>query len=201
MRIVCYNIMSGGEGRADPIAEVILAQRPDIVAIIEADYLPVLERLAMRLKMDFVHAQGTSHACALLSRWTIRESINHAAIRPIGTSFLEAVVVDPSGGQWNVAVAQNADVSMAKAPHILAGDVNAASLVKENYVDTMAGGNGATFSTQNPTDRRDFILTQGVERSRIRKSWIETDRLAKYASDHFPIGAEIAGANEGVGTA
>ena len=36
MRICSYNILDGGEGRADPLAEVILAQRPDIVAIVEA---------------------------------------------------------------------------------------------------------------------------------------------------------------------
>ena len=36
MRIVRYNILDGGEGRADPLAEVIEAQRPDLVALVEA---------------------------------------------------------------------------------------------------------------------------------------------------------------------
>ena len=37
MRIVSYNILDGGVGRADPIAEVLLAQRPDVVGLVEAD--------------------------------------------------------------------------------------------------------------------------------------------------------------------
>jgi hypothetical protein len=31
-----------------------------------------------------------------------------------------------------------------------------------------------------------------MERSRLKDAWIEYDRLAKYASDHFPVGVEIA---------
>ena len=34
MRIVSYNILDGGEGRADPLAEVIEAQRPEVVALV-----------------------------------------------------------------------------------------------------------------------------------------------------------------------
>ena len=58
MRIVSYNILDGGEGRADPLAEVILAQRPDIVALLEADDPAVLEHIAQRARMDFIHARG-----------------------------------------------------------------------------------------------------------------------------------------------
>ena len=36
-----------------------------------------------------------------------------------------------------------------------------------------------------------YIFTHGIDRSRLKDAWIEYDRLAKYASDHFPIGAEI----------
>ena len=31
MRVVSYNILDGGEGRADPLAEVLIARRPDVV--------------------------------------------------------------------------------------------------------------------------------------------------------------------------
>src|SRR5580765_8400226 len=101
MRIVSYNILDGGEGRADPIAEVIEAQRADVVALVEATDLGVVERIANRLGMDYVHAPGKTQASALLTRWTIRESINHALLRPeISKSFLEATVIDPAGGEW-----------------------------------------------------------------------------------------------------
>src|SRR5947208_12803681 len=80
MRVVSYNILDGGEGRTDPLAEVILAQRADIVALVEADNLAVLERIARRLSMDFIHAPGNKSASALLTRWTLRDSINHAPL-------------------------------------------------------------------------------------------------------------------------
>ena len=34
MRLVSYNILDGGEGRADPLAEVIEAQRPDVIGLV-----------------------------------------------------------------------------------------------------------------------------------------------------------------------
>src|SRR3954467_4701123 len=80
MRIVSYNILDGGEGRADPLAEVIEAQRPDVVALVEATDLSVIERVARRLRFDYVQAVGRDQASALLTRYTIRDSINHALL-------------------------------------------------------------------------------------------------------------------------
>src|SRR5512144_1998793 len=80
MRIVSYNILDGGVGRADPLAEVVLAQRPDIVALVEADDWGVVERLASRLNMDFSYASGGKKGAAVLSRWNFRQSIDHAAL-------------------------------------------------------------------------------------------------------------------------
>src|SRR5688572_28430386 len=106
MRIISYNIM-GGEGRADPLAEVILAQRADIVALVEAEKPVVLERLAHRLEMDYAEAHGPRHASAVFSRWPIRHSINHALIHPdvFSRSLVETSIVDPAtGDEWIVAV-------------------------------------------------------------------------------------------------
>src|SRR5436190_23855800 len=91
MRMISYNILDGGVGRADPLAEVIEAQRPDVVGLVEADDPAVVERIANRLKMDYVLAAGNSHAAALLSRYPILESINHAPLEPkLSKCFLEA---------------------------------------------------------------------------------------------------------------
>jgi len=49
-----------------------------------------------------------------------------------------------------------------------------------------------TFSTQFPGQRVDYIFTYAILPSRLKDAWIEQDRLAKYASDHFQIGLEIA---------
>src|SRR5205823_8935199 len=101
MRIVSYNILDGGEGRADPLAEVIEAQRPDVVCLVEATELSVIERIAGRLKMDYVQGPGTKQASALLTRFVIRESVNHALLRQgLSRSLLEATLLDPSGTEW-----------------------------------------------------------------------------------------------------
>lgn len=253
MRIVSYNILDGGEGRADPLAEVIEAQRPDIVALVEADFLPVVERIASRLKMDFVHAPGNAGASALLSRWPIRQSINHAPLHPVfEKSFLAATVGAPDGSDLDVGVVhlhaygretdeqqRECELSIVmdafatarrdRRPHILAGDFNADSPIQQidpaackprtrddwsanggmlprrvvqtlldaGYIDTMEtvdranAAKSGTFSTQFPGQRVDYIFTHSLEPRRIQSSWVEYDRLAKYASDHFPVGAEL----------
>ena len=251
MRIVSYNILDGGEGRADPIAEVIEAQRPDVVALVEADLGEVVERIANRLKMDFVHAPGNSKASALLSRWPIVQTINHAVMhKQLAKSFLEAVVRTPSGLDIPVGVlhltahAREADETQreqeldlilrltdphrqAGRAHLLCGDFNANSPIQQidpdrvkprtreeweangrqiprwviqkllgaGYVDTLAAAVGesaataCSFTTQHPGQRVDYIFAW--QPAPITSAWIEQDRLAKYASDHYPVGAEL----------
>src|SRR5438094_5383527 len=101
MRIISYNILDGGEGRADPLGEVIEAQRADVVALVEATDLSVVERIANRLKFDFVQALGRKQGSALMTRYTIRESINHALLRDgLSKSLLEATIIDDRGSEW-----------------------------------------------------------------------------------------------------
>jgi len=252
MRFVSYNILEGGTGRADPIAEVIEAQRADVVALVEADDVEVVERIAKRLKMDWIHAQGNSHAAAILSRKTIIETLNHAPLEPgLSKCFLEARI-DADGRELIVGVlhlhahAKDEDEQTRqkeidlilrctehyrtdRQPHLLMGDFNSNSPIQEidpaklkpssakeyaengnhlprrvmqtmfdaGYVDCLEAARpneakaGTTFSTLHPGQRVDYILAYGIERTRIKDAWIETDRLARYASDHFPIGAEI----------
>lgn len=246
MRIVSYNILDGGEGRADPVAEVIEAQRPDLVCLVEADNTDVLARIARRLDMDSIQAWGEKHAVALLSRWPIVESVNHAAIRGKPRCLLEATVRDPAGMEWPVGVvhfkggAFEADEAVrdgevaallevfaahraAGRAHILAGDFNANApgqvidpsrcaartaeawaangnaiprrvvqkLLDAGYVDALAMRGEGTFTTQAPGQRIDYIFTHGVAPGRTVQARVEQDRLAKYASDHFPVVVEI----------
>jgi endonuclease/exonuclease/phosphatase family metal-dependent hydrolase len=255
MRLISYNILEGGEGRADPLAEVIEAQRPDIVALQEADVPAVVERIARRLSMDFIIAPGRHHASALLSRWPIQQTINHALLHPgLSRSFLEAIVLDPSGQQWPIGVlhlpagATNTDEDSrlrdlsvvldlfknhraANRPHLLCGDFNAnasyqridparcktktqqawitngkslphqvtQTLLQAGYLDTYHALHDeqreliGSFDTQHPGQRVDYIFAFGVPIPQVKNAWVEQDRLAKYASDHFPVGVEIAG--------
>lgn len=253
MRVASYNILDGGEGRADPLAEVLLAQQADILGVVEADNADVLHRLSLRLGMDYVVGQGESHAAALFSRWTIGDTVNHAALRPGGPRcLLSAEVTSPDGGQWTVGVvhlsprAFDADERKREAevrvlldtfathraqlcPHVLMGDFNANSpyqridparckqktreaweanggqiprraiqmLLDAGYLDTLYAARPheaqslGSFTTQEPGQRLDYIFTFGVEPTRIADAWIERDRLAQFASDHFPVGCAI----------
>ena len=253
MRLVSYNILDGGLGRADPIAEILEAQHADVITLLEADDPAVVDRLARRLKMDFIHSHGNGHACAILSRFAIRETVNHAALSvEISNTFTLATIAAPAGGQWHVgAVHLKAHATLeaerqrvrelseilarlkplrdARTPHVLAGDFNANSPVQKiekdkckprtrkqwddnggmlprevvqvlldaGYVDSLnavrkeAAGMMGTFSTHFPGQRVDYIFTHGFDAGGITDAWIETDRLATYASDHYPIGAEL----------
>src|SRR3954470_10176481 len=106
MRICSYNILTGGEGRADPLVEVLLAQRADVIGLVEAEDPAVLERIARRLNMDYVQAMGNKGgASALLSRFPIRHSINHAALQSeLSKSLLQAAVTDGAGQNWHFGV-------------------------------------------------------------------------------------------------
>ncbi len=254
MRIVSYNILDGGEGRADPLAEVIEAQRPDVIALVEAGDLTVVERIANRFKMDFVHAPGNAHASAVLTRWTIRESINHAALHAgLEKSFLTASILTPEFGPVQFGIVHlhahgreedeaRREVELrivldvfrperdARRPHIICGDFNAnapsqridparckertrqdwdanggqlprrivGTMLEAGYLDSMQTVDPAraettgTFSTQHPGQRVDYIFTHGIDAARLRAAWIEQDRLATYASDHYPTCLEIA---------
>lgn len=253
MRIVSYNILDGGVGRADPLAEVILAQRPDIISLVEADDPVVVERIATRSKMDFIHATGGEKGAALLSRWNIRQTIDHVALGGNDfRSFLEATVIDPGGFEWTIGVvhlhprAFEADERLRekqvarllevfqdrrekKTPHLLVGDFNSNSPIQQidparckektreaweanggsiprraiqrlldaEYVDTLdavdpgAAKRVGSFTTQFPGQRIDYVFSWGFERPKIEQAWIEQDRLATYASDHYPVGAQI----------
>jgi endonuclease/exonuclease/phosphatase family metal-dependent hydrolase len=253
VRLVSYNILDGGEGRADPLAEVIEAQRPDVVTLVEADNPAVIERIATRLKMEFVAAEGRRHGAAILSRWPILESVNHLLLREeFSDCVLEATIEGPNALQWTLAAvhlhprARLKDEArrvreidaildifaahrMENRPHVLAGDFNANSpiqtidpdkckprtrediaanggelprtaiqkLLDAGYTDSLhalhgtAAAKTGSFTTQYPGQRVDYIFTYGIIPDQLTEARIEQDRLAQFASDHFPAIVEI----------
>ena len=253
MRLVSYNILDGGEGRAEALAEVIEAQRPDIVALVEADSAAVVERIAGRLKMEFVMAAGRRHGAAILARWPILESVNHSLLHEeFSDCVLEATLGAPLGVEWTLAAVHlhpRARVEdeerrireidrilelfavhrKENRPHVLAGDFNANSpiqtiepdkckprtrediaanggelpraaiqkLLDAGYIDSLqalhgsAAGRMGSFTTQHPGQRVDYIFTHGIGPERLTEARIEQGRAAEFASDHFPVIAEI----------
>jgi endonuclease/exonuclease/phosphatase family metal-dependent hydrolase len=253
LRLVSYNILDGGEGRADPLAEVVQAQNPDIVVLVEADDPGVVQRIADRLRMEAIHAEGRRHGGAILSHWRIAETINYSLLRDeFSDCVLEATIVDPAGQKWpvtavhlhprasleaearrmreiNVLLEISAPMRKKGEIHLLAGDFNANSpiqqivpeqckprtrrefvanggmiprqcvqtLLSAGYVDTLqqiegdSAGTIGSFTTQFPGQRVDYIFSFGLDALRISEATVEQDRLARYASDHFPVTAQI----------
>jgi endonuclease/exonuclease/phosphatase family metal-dependent hydrolase len=70
-----------------------------------------------------------------------------------------------------------------------------ARVLEAGYIDTLAAhapgpaATAASFSTLHPGQRVDYIFSFGLDG--LAGAWIEQDRLARYASDHFPVGAEF----------
>lgn len=253
MRTVSYNIKDGGNGRAEALTKVIAARRPDVVCLVEADDGSVIERIANHLKMDFVHAPGDKHASALLSRWTISASINHAPFHPsLEKSLLEATVIDPQGQEWIIGVVhlhakafeqdeqkREEEITQvlkifephrqAGRAHLLCGDFNSNAptqqidpqqckpstreawqanggliprrvvqrILDAGYVDSLHAVRGseadrmASFTTEFPGQRLDYIFTFGIDPAHLEDAWVDQSPPARHASDHFPIGLQI----------
>lgn len=66
MRLLTYNILKGGFGRAEEIAEVIRAAKPDVVALQEAIDPVVVDRIARLAGFRFSGSRP-SHSTAFLS--------------------------------------------------------------------------------------------------------------------------------------
>lgn len=197
VRLVSYNIMTGGEGRADPLAETLLGQKPDVIGLHEADDPQVLRRLSDRLEMDFVVGQSDGGAVALFSRhrivWTCNISIFHSSTMPI----LDATVLT-EGHLLSVRVAhvkhQGEAERMAGRLASLVPDIMLMSYeppIGMRVVDgTITPANQPVPArTHVPVRQLDQVLVQ--QHLPIVESWIEQDRLAYYASDHLPGGVEI----------
>ena len=149
MRLLSYNILDGGAERESLLARVIAASKPDIVALVEAEDAGVVERLGQKIGTDFIHAPGNTHASALLSRFPITRTVNHALLRAgLEKSLLEAAVIDPNLGEVTIGAVhlharpyeadedvreRELDVVLdvfaphrdANRPHLLCGDFNA----------------------------------------------------------------------------
>ena len=92
VRLLTYNIREGGAGRAEAIAEVIGAAKPDVVALQEARDPAVVERIATL--GGFAHwGSRPSHSTGFLSRVPVLE---HAWRHPPRTrhALLEVALAD-----------------------------------------------------------------------------------------------------------
>jgi len=81
-----YNILEGGTGRVDPIAEVIRLAGAEVVILQETTDTELFHRLANRLGMDRFLAEnprwdgGAPHGVGLLSKLPISRAVNVGAM-------------------------------------------------------------------------------------------------------------------------
>ncbi len=250
MRLMTYNLLNGGVGRTDPLAEVIRHVAPDVVACPEADSRKNFELLADRLGMERYWAEAADkHAVGVLSRLPILSATNHRG-EPLRRTCAEVRVRLAAGGELTVIAAHLAaritrqqeevratetdailalsgPLRAAGAPHVIAGDFNAShpsqsiepaalrprdrsDLAAQNDVvarlaiprileagyldayDALHGSDaGATLSTRQPSLRVDYIFLSQQMGATLRACNVHHERLARFASDHYPVWAEL----------
>lgn len=198
MRICLYNLHHGGTGRADPLAEVLLAQSPDLILLTEASDPDVLARLAWRLGMS-VLTDGSA-AALIPAATTTTATFHHSVIQRRPTppgGLLELRIASPitpltvllydGSAQAPAWTHLTPPLAPTDTPRIVAGTFEAphqAHLVQLLNAGYAGPDVGPTFPTHNPTSRPDRILLRGLT---LRSARVETDRLATYASDHYPL--------------
>lgn len=83
MKLMSYNIFEGGEGRVDPLAEVIRLFDPDVVILAEPWNESLFHKLADKLKMDRFLADSPRNphgSTGLMTRFKILEAVNYAPL-------------------------------------------------------------------------------------------------------------------------
>lgn len=254
MRLMNYNILSGGTGRIDPLAEIIRQADADVVILPEACDTELLALLARRLGMEYFAACNPTtpaFAVGVLSRLPLRSAVNLSAMVPelsksgvlvqvaVGGKIWQIVGVHlhhyetPEDEarrlrEWTALQPYLASLPDTTGPVLLAGDFNTnhpaqpfdpallrpkaqariapygkriptelvTQILAAGWVDAYAEGKPpaewqASFTTRHPGQRVDYIFLPPTLKSHLVRSWHHTDGLAKFASDHFPVIAEL----------
>jgi endonuclease/exonuclease/phosphatase family metal-dependent hydrolase len=107
-RILSYNILAGGRRRVDQLTKIISSTHPDIVGLVEANNLQVVEELADRLGMQYRMntnpTQQKDWQTALLSRLPILDTRSHFHSGILSKPVLEACVEEADGHKLTVFV-------------------------------------------------------------------------------------------------
>lgn len=142
MKILSYNIQEGGAGRLRALAAIIRRQRPDAVALLEANSRANAELLAARLGMALAFGGGNCAAhIAWLSRAPIVSATNHRH-PALAKTLLEVTLAwgdtplhlfaahlasrhEPPEPIAEIPVILDLMAARAGRPHLLVGDFNA----------------------------------------------------------------------------
>lgn len=205
MRLTAYNLDGGGEGRADPIAEVLLAQRCDVVVLFEASHEPTLRRLERRLNLESIHLTDREDHFAILCRDRLAYAVAHTALNePDESVVLEAMLTDALGKRFLILVAQTHSLSRSSrlrhlrrcgVPHaVFCAD---RAPIAPQPEDSIAGyrtlcsvGRLEGSRLQPPVEFPAERFVPGVYEWGMApggSAAVETDRLALFASQWLPV--------------
>ncbi len=194
-RIATYNILEGGEGRRDPIAETLAVIDADVVAVIEANDVDAIEYFARKLGYEYAMAESptTRFHVALLSRPPIVEAVNlgvrhehlsRAAMRarvrtPAGELQLLVMHLDSGLGAESEAT-RLAEVQTLLgaidtrvAPTVIAGDLN--TNAPYHAVDVAA----ATADVQRQLHADPHLIRHDVVGHLASLGWIDALHAAR----------------------
>jgi endonuclease/exonuclease/phosphatase family metal-dependent hydrolase len=142
VKVLSYNIREGGDGSLPAIAGVIRRQRPDAVALLEANSRANAEGLARELGMHLAFGEANcAYDVAWLSRSPIRRWENHRH-PALAKTLLEIEVAregmplrlfaahlasrhEPPAPADEIPVILDLLGPLVAQPHLLAGDLNA----------------------------------------------------------------------------
>lgn len=154
MRLLTYNVLLGGHGREDRIADLLLRSQADVIALQEASDLALVRRLAHRLEMRMaVGKPGDSGTLnlAVLTRLPLTRWRNHQHPGRMMRTHLECEVATGSAAMPHLrvhcvhlaarfgerangeqrrmrevrAILGDIERSGRRTPHVLLGDFNA----------------------------------------------------------------------------
>ncbi len=252
MRLMTYNILEGGEGRIDPLAEAIRLARADVVVVQEAWDRGLFEKLADRLGMDCflaAHPTNAQGGVGLLSKRKIREAVNYGpldarltraafhAIVEAGKVSLPVIGVhlhpyetfaDEDERLKELAGVLEIGRVFSGRPHVIAGDFNSyhpeqmidvarlrpssrkriagqkdqlprevvRKMLEAGYVDAHslhhpAETFGCSFTTAYPAARVDYLFVSPDLCPKVVSCEVFTPAIGRYASDHYPVVAEL----------
>src|SRR5215470_4346240 len=107
-RILSYNILIGGKRRVDQLTKIISSAHPDIVGLVEANSLRVVEELADRLGMQYRISGSPKRPSdwhtALLSHLPIVETHTHFHPDLLTKPVLEVCLEERDGKKLTVFV-------------------------------------------------------------------------------------------------
>ena len=232
LRILTYNIHhgEGTDGKFDlpRIAKVIKSVDPDLVALQEVDVKTKrasgVDQAAELGKLTGMHAvfgkamnySGGEYGEAVLSRWKIESSKNHALPHSKGREPRSAIEIRVKVGEAGPLIAfvgthldhlddatdrkaQTAklhDILAAAGapPTILAGDLNAEpdkaemKVLLENWQSAAGQKHPPTWPSDKPTVAIDYILLRPAKQWRVVEFKVIDEKVA---SDHRPVLAVV----------